>query len=193
MNGFDFIEYIRDVSGEGYDDIEMLRLVNSVIYDLNSRAIGGLSFLPFHIDSLSEDTEFLKEHSISCLLKQRERECMTMIPTGVVAQIKLIEEDYSSYSAYLDRYETAIQRYASTYVMVDMTGNTQSQYAYDSVDTFMCTCDSTNFGDDHVHDLKHVSVVNNREYIKTVAQGGYKNHNFVDNSPQAIMNRNWRR
>lgn len=193
MNGYDFVEFIRDISGEGYDDIEMLRLINAVIYDINSRAIGGLSFLPFNVDSLLEDSEILKEHKISCFLKQREQDCVALITDGVVGRIKLIEEDYNSYTAYLDKYETAIQRYESQYVMVDMTGDTCSQYAYDDMDSFICTCQTNAYSVDHVHELKNVSVVNNRDYIKTVALGQYKNHNTVNNSPSAIMHRNGRR
>lgn len=193
MNGFDFVEFIRDISGEGYDDIEMLRLINSVIYDINSRAIGGLSFLPFNVDSLLEDADVLKEHKISCFLKQREQDCVALITDGVVGRIKLIEEDYNSYTAYLDKYETAIQRYESQYVMIDMTGDTCVQYGYDNMDSFICTCQTNSYGEDHTHELKNVSVVNNRDYIKTVALGQYKNHSTVNNSPSAIMHRNGRR
>lgn len=193
MNGTTFVEYIRDLSGEGYDDIEMIRLINSVIYDVNSRGIAGLEFLPLHSESIEQYPEILEEHSIECLLKQREREIITIIPDGVVGRIKLMEEDYNSYSAYNDIYETTIQRYKTTFVMVDMNGNSCSDYIYDSPDNFMCTCSGVSDTSDHVHTIKQVSVVNNREYIKAMAKGEYKNDNIVDNSPSAILHRNWRR
>ena len=190
MNADVFVEKLRDMSGEGYDDVEMIDLINQVIYNTNASHITGLNFKP--LDSVCE-IGLLWEHSISCLLKQSDREINALIVPGVIAEIKLIEEDYNANAAYTQKYEIKVQHYKANFGRVDMTGNTSADLVYDnmeSIDNHQCSCDTNVHTTDHFHELKYVGVATNREYIKLNAQGKYKNHQTNNNAPSAIKHRN---
>lgn len=164
----------------------MMDLANEVILEINTFGIGGLMFKPIPVAC---DMEQLDTHKISCIVKQNDREIMSLLVPGIISSIKLQEQDYNVYNAYRSLFLNKVQEYRSGFAMIDMTGRTDIDVIYDmqpNLDDHYCTCEDTGHPEDHIHDIMKVGVSTDKYLHQASAWGQYKNHRTVNNDESAI-------